>query len=116
MSIDQFSLDVPKAIERISRDEKHETRRYSGVTILKEIALCSPSRYYHLITPVEQFFEQLFGIMTDPKVLKNKLPSLFYYFDFFSNIFAKHLLIQSMQHLLFLLIENVKNRKIIIMI
>ncbi|CAF5090976.1 unnamed protein product, partial [Rotaria socialis] len=29
MSIDQFSHDVPKAIERISRDEKHETRRYS---------------------------------------------------------------------------------------
>jgi hypothetical protein len=68
MSTNQFSLDVPKALERISRDEKHETRRYSGVTILKEIALAAPSRYYHLITPVEQFFEQLFGTMTDPKV------------------------------------------------
>ncbi|UJR25716.1 hypothetical protein I4U23_007067 [Adineta vaga] len=67
MSIDQFSLDVPKALERISKDEKHETRRYSGITILKEIALAAPSRYYHLITPVEQFFEQLFGTMTDPK-------------------------------------------------
>ncbi|CAF1149527.1 unnamed protein product, partial [Adineta ricciae] len=67
MSMDQFSLDVPKALERISKDEKHETRRYSGITILKEIALAAPSRYYHLITPVEQFFEQLFGTMTDPK-------------------------------------------------
>ena len=72
MSIDQFSHDVPKAIERISREEKHETRRYSGITILKEIALAAPSRYYHLITPVEQFFEQLFGIMTDPKVYYQK--------------------------------------------
>ncbi|CAF4787308.1 unnamed protein product, partial [Rotaria sp. Silwood1] len=67
MSIDQFSHDVPKAIERISRDEKHETRRYSGITILREIALAAPSRYYHLITPVEQFFEQLFVTMADPK-------------------------------------------------
>ncbi|CAF0732022.1 unnamed protein product [Adineta steineri] len=67
MSIDQFSLDVPKALERISREEQHETRRYSGITILKEIAIAAPSRYYHLITPVEQFFEQLFGTMTDPK-------------------------------------------------
>jgi len=72
MSIDQFSLDVPKALERISREEKHETRRYSGITILKEIALAAPSRYYHLIAPVEQFFEQLFGTMTDPKVYYQK--------------------------------------------
>ena len=75
MSIDQFSLDVPKALERISRDEKHETRRYSGVTILQEIALAAPSRYYHLITPVEQFFEQLFGIISDPKVGGSNWPS-----------------------------------------
>ena len=68
MSIDQFSTDVPRAIERISQKEKHETRRYSGITILKEIALAAPSRYYHLITPVEQYFEQLFGMMIDPKV------------------------------------------------
>jgi len=68
MSIDQFSHDVPKAIERISLTEKHETRRYSGILILKEIALAAPSRYYHLITPVEEFFEHLFGTMTDPKV------------------------------------------------
>ena len=75
MSIDQFSLDVPKALERISRDETHETRRYSGVTILKEIALAAPSRYYHLITPVEQLFEQLFGVMTDPKVRQREVSS-----------------------------------------
>ena len=68
MSVDQFSLDVPKALERISQEEKHETRRYSGVTILREIALAAPSRYYHLITPVKQFFEQLFSVMADPKV------------------------------------------------
>ncbi|CAF4450596.1 unnamed protein product, partial [Rotaria socialis] len=67
MSIDQFSHDVPKAIERISRDEKHETRRYSGITILREIALVAPTRYYHLITPVHQYFEQLFGTMVDSK-------------------------------------------------
>lgn len=76
MSIDQFSLDVPKALERISREEKHETRRYSGVAILREIALAAPSRYYHLITPVEQFFEQLFGVMTDPKVSDGNQPAL----------------------------------------
>jgi hypothetical protein len=73
MSIDQFSSDVPKALERISKDEKHETRRYSGITILKEIALAAPSRYYHLITPVDQFFEQVFCTMTDPKVYNEKL-------------------------------------------
>ncbi|CAF2888630.1 unnamed protein product [Rotaria sp. Silwood2] len=67
MSIDQFSHDVPKAIERISRDQQHETRRYSGITILREIALVAPSHYYHLITPVEQFFEHLFVTITDPK-------------------------------------------------
>ena len=69
MSIDQFSHDVPKAIERISQTEEHETRRYSGIIILKEIALAAPTRYYHLITPVEEFFEYLFGTMTDPKVI-----------------------------------------------
>ncbi|CAF3785120.1 unnamed protein product, partial [Rotaria sp. Silwood1] len=67
MSIDQFSHDVPKAIERISHDQTHETRRYSGITILREIALVAPSRYYHLITPVEQFLEHLFVTMTDPQ-------------------------------------------------
>ena len=77
MSIDQFSLDVPKALERISHDEKHETRRYSGVTILQEIALAAPSRYYHLITPVEQFFEQLFGIISDPKVSRTAAGAAF---------------------------------------
>jgi hypothetical protein len=84
MSIDQFSHDVPKAIERISKEEKHETRRYSGIIILKEIALAAPSRYYHLITPVEQFFEQLFGVMTDSKVLSNENNLLFFitYFSF----------------------------------
>jgi hypothetical protein len=98
MSTDQFSLDVPRAIERISREEKHETRRYSGITILKEIALAAPSRYYHLITPVEQFFEQLFGPMTDPKVFYSKQIFMINSFIFLSNIFAKHLLIQCMLH------------------
>lgn len=71
MSTDQFSLDVPKALERISREEKHETRRYSGITILKEIALAAPSRYYHLITSADKFFERLFDTMVDPKVKLN---------------------------------------------
>ena len=91
MSIDQFSADVPKAIERISQKEKHETRRYSGITILKEIALAAPSRYYHLITPVEQFFSQLFDTMIDPKVMTKRtffrrMRSIEF---FFSNIFVK---------------------------
>ncbi len=34
MNVDQFHLDVPRALERISRDETHETRRYSGVRII----------------------------------------------------------------------------------
>ena len=100
MSMDQFSLDVPKALERISKDEKHETRRYSGITILKEIALAAPSRYYHLITPVEQFFEQLFGTMTDPKVNRveeSKEEKQNVRYLFFSNIFVKHLLKQCKQ-------------------
>ncbi len=98
MSIDQFSLDVPRAIERISQTEKHETRRYSGITILKEIAHAAPSRYYHLITPVEQYFEQLFGIMIDPKVnIKKKIIYLINSY-LLSNIFVKHLLKQCMQH------------------
>ena len=67
MSTDQFTLDVPKALERIAQEERHETRRYSGITILKEIALAAPSRYYHLITPVEQYFERIFPTMLDPK-------------------------------------------------
>ncbi|CAF1263584.1 unnamed protein product [Rotaria sp. Silwood1] len=67
MSIDQFSHDVPKAIECISHDQQHETRRYSGITILREIALVASSSYYHLITPVKQFFEHLFVTVTDPK-------------------------------------------------
>ena len=69
MSIDQFSNDVPKAIERISQNEKHEIRRYSGITILKEIALAAPTRYYHLISAVENFFTHLLGVMVDPKVI-----------------------------------------------
>ena len=96
MSIDQFSSDVPKAIERISQNERHETRRYSGVTILKEIALAAPSRYYHLINPVEQFFEQLFGTMTDPKV-KHGFHSTEIDRFHCSNTFAKHLPKQCMQ-------------------
>lgn len=81
MSIDQFSIDVPKAVERISTEEKHETRRYSGITILKEIALAAPSRYYHLITPVDSFFKQLFGVMTDSKVCKENIHILYIVFE-----------------------------------
>lgn len=116
MSIDQFSHDVPKAIERISREEKHETRRYSGIIMLREIAFAAPSRYYHLITPVPQFFEQLFVTMIDPKVRKTGLIFiLIENHDFiFSNIFVRHLLKQCMRHLLFSLSENVRSRKIMI--
>ncbi|CAF3761391.1 unnamed protein product [Rotaria sp. Silwood1] len=56
MSIDQFSHDVPKAIECISHDQQHETRRYRGITSLREIALVASASYYHLITPVKQFY------------------------------------------------------------
>jgi hypothetical protein len=100
MSIDQFSNDVPKALERMSQDETHETRRYSGIAMLKEIALAAPSRYYHLIAPIDQFFEQLFSVMTDSKVYRF-VRSIDVYSSciivIFSNTYEKHSPMECMQ-------------------
>ncbi|UJR07918.1 hypothetical protein I4U23_012201 [Adineta vaga] len=65
LNVDRFSLDILKALEYISPEERHEIRRYTGIQILKEIAITAPLRYYHLITPIEQYFEQLFNTMID---------------------------------------------------
>ena len=53
-------------MEYISPEEKHEIRRYNGIRSLKEIALTAPLRYYHLIIPIDEYFRQLFSVMTDP--------------------------------------------------
>ena len=52
-------------MEYISPEEKDEIRRYNGIRSLKEIALTAPLRYYHLIIPIDEYFRQLFSVMTD---------------------------------------------------